>query len=46
MHIVHEDNSSNTKKHNVWPKSSFKEIVLKEVHVKMIYKYWNICNDT
>ena len=46
IHKIHEDNSSNAEKHTVWPKSIFGEVVLKEIHVKMIYTYWSICNDT
>ena len=46
IHILHEDNRSNVEKYNVWPKSTFEEVVLKAIHVKMINTYWSICNDT
>ena len=51
-YTIHEDNSSDVEKHN-WPKSTFKEIVLKEIRVKiktrievyvMIHRISNIAN--
>ena len=39
IHIIHGDNSSNVEKQNVSPKSTFEAVLLKDIHVKMIYTY-------
>ena len=51
-YTIHEDNSSDVENHN-WPKSTFDEVVLKEIRVKiktrievyvMIHRISNIAN--